>query len=96
MTLFNFIWWCILGLLAGGISRYLVPGRNPLGCFTTLFLGVVGAVAGGAVGAAIFPRRPSGFEPGEFALALAAGILLVIAYQWLGRPRLRRRRDHER
>ena len=95
MTLFNFIWWCILGLLAGGISRYLVPGRNPLGCFTTLLLGVLGSVAGGALGAAIFPERRSGVEPGGIALALVAGVLLVMAYQWLGRARLPRRRNKD-
>jgi len=84
--LFNFIWWCILGVVAGCLARYLVPGRNPMGCFTTIIVGVLGSVAGGALGAAIFPRRQSGFEPGGIALALIVGVLLVLIYQRISRP----------
>lgn len=84
--LFNFVWWCILGVVSGCLARFLVPGRNPLGCFTTLALGVVGSVAGGALGAQLFPKRPSGFEPGGLALALLAGMLMIALYQWISRP----------
>lgn len=36
----------ILGLVAGFIARALMPGRDPMGFFATLLLGLAGAVVG--------------------------------------------------
>jgi uncharacterized membrane protein YeaQ/YmgE (transglycosylase-associated protein family) len=37
----------ILGLIAGAIARFVVPGRDPMGWLATMVLGVVGAFVGG-------------------------------------------------
>ena len=42
--------WLILGLLAGTLGKFLVPGRDPSGCIFTVLLGIVGALVGGLVG----------------------------------------------
>ena len=39
----------IIGLIAGLIARLLVPGRDPLGLFGTIILGVAGSFVGGFV-----------------------------------------------
>ena len=36
----------ILGILAGFLARALMPGRDPMGFFTTILLGLAGAVVG--------------------------------------------------
>jgi uncharacterized membrane protein YeaQ/YmgE (transglycosylase-associated protein family) len=36
----------ILGLLAGGIARLLIPGTGGMGCIMTELLGLAGAAAG--------------------------------------------------
>jgi uncharacterized membrane protein YeaQ/YmgE (transglycosylase-associated protein family) len=36
----------ILGILAGFIGRLLMPGRDPMGFFATVLLGLAGAVVG--------------------------------------------------
>jgi uncharacterized membrane protein YeaQ/YmgE (transglycosylase-associated protein family) len=36
----------ILGILAGFIARALMPGRDPMGFFATILLGLAGAVVG--------------------------------------------------
>jgi uncharacterized membrane protein YeaQ/YmgE (transglycosylase-associated protein family) len=36
----------ILGLLAGFIARALMPGRDPMGFFATVLLGLAGSVVG--------------------------------------------------
>jgi uncharacterized membrane protein YeaQ/YmgE (transglycosylase-associated protein family) len=36
----------ILGILAGFIGRALMPGRDPMGFFATILLGLAGAVVG--------------------------------------------------
>lgn len=42
--------WIILGLLAGALAKFLVPGRDPTGCIFTVLLGILGAFVGGLLG----------------------------------------------
>jgi len=55
----------VIGFLAGAVARFLVPGRDPMGCLGTILLGVVGSFIGGFVWELIeFHRvelRPIGF-----------------------------------
>lgn len=43
----------VVGLLVGALGRLAVPGRQPIGCFMTLLVGVVGAAAGLAIAGAL-------------------------------------------
>src|SRR6266576_1296903 len=36
-----------VGLIAGAIARLLLPGRDPIGIFGTIVLGIVGSFVGG-------------------------------------------------
>jgi uncharacterized membrane protein YeaQ/YmgE (transglycosylase-associated protein family) len=36
----------ILGIVAGFLGRFLMPGRDPIGFFATVLLGLAGAVVG--------------------------------------------------
>ena len=47
------LYWILLGLLAGTLAKFLVPGRDPAGCIITILLGVIGAFVGGLVGTAL-------------------------------------------
>ena len=42
--------WILLGLVAGTLGKFLMPGRDPSGCIVTVVLGVVGAFIGGFIG----------------------------------------------
>ena len=42
--------WMLLGLIAGALAKFVVPGRDPTGCIVTILLGIVGAAVGGWVG----------------------------------------------
>jgi uncharacterized membrane protein YeaQ/YmgE (transglycosylase-associated protein family) len=44
------LYWLLLGLIAGSLAKFLMPGRDPAGCIFTIFLGIVGALLGGLVG----------------------------------------------
>jgi uncharacterized membrane protein YeaQ/YmgE (transglycosylase-associated protein family) len=44
------LYWIILGLVAGTLAKFLVPGRDPSGCIITVLLGIVGAILGGMIG----------------------------------------------
>jgi uncharacterized membrane protein YeaQ/YmgE (transglycosylase-associated protein family) len=50
----GFIAFLILGLIAGAIAKLILPGDQAGGWFTTLVLGVIGALLGGWVGSAVF------------------------------------------
>jgi uncharacterized membrane protein YeaQ/YmgE (transglycosylase-associated protein family) len=47
------LYWLLLGLIAGSIAKFLMPGRDPTGCIFTIILGIVGAMIGGWVGTRI-------------------------------------------
>jgi uncharacterized membrane protein YeaQ/YmgE (transglycosylase-associated protein family) len=47
------LYWILLGLVAGTLAKFLVPGRDPSGCIVTIVLGIVGAFLGGFIGTRI-------------------------------------------
>ena len=42
--------WILLGLIAGSLAKFIMPGRDPAGCLFTILLGIVGALLGGVIG----------------------------------------------
>lgn len=50
----SIIGWIIVGLVAGGLARLLVPGRDSMGILGTLILGLVGAFVGGFLADLLF------------------------------------------
>lgn len=50
----SIIAWLVIGLVAGGLARLLVPGRDPMGLLATLVLGLIGSVVGGFLARALF------------------------------------------
>lgn len=84
----------VFGLVAGLVARLLTPGRQSLGCFTTLVVGCVGALLGGLIGQVVLGHRVHmGWDLGPFLLAvIGAAFLLVVLELLAGRRRLRLRR----
>jgi uncharacterized membrane protein YeaQ/YmgE (transglycosylase-associated protein family) len=44
------LFWILLGLIAGSLAKFIMPGRDPAGCLFTIVLGIVGAFVGGLIG----------------------------------------------
>lgn len=82
--------WVALGLLAGALARLLVPGRQKIGCFATLAVGVVGALIGGFVAETVFDDEVDlGFDLKSLAIATAFAIVLLLLLEAAaGRRRL--------
>jgi uncharacterized membrane protein YeaQ/YmgE (transglycosylase-associated protein family) len=53
MTIAALVTWLIIGLVIGGLAHLLVPGRQRIGIVLTLLFGIVGALVGGIITAAI-------------------------------------------
>lgn len=72
----GWLWWIIIGGLAGGLAKMLMPGKDPGGCIITILLGIGGAVLAGWLGHLVH-----WYEPGEGASFVGAvvGAFLILA-----------------
>ena len=79
----SFIWWLIIGLIAGALARLIMPGRDPMGVIATIVLGIVGSILGGLVSWAIWgPDTPnSGFRPAGLLLSILGAIVVLWIYR---------------
>lgn len=68
-----FLGWIFVGLIAGAIARWIMPGRDPGGCVITILLGIAGALLAGFVG------RLAGFYETHDQAGLIAAILGSVA-----------------
>ncbi|MEV0081625.1 GlsB/YeaQ/YmgE family stress response membrane protein [Saccharopolyspora sp. NPDC003752] len=81
--------WIVLGLIAGGIAKALMPGRDPGGCIVTILLGVAGAFVGGWVGKTLFHvELGTFFDLRTWGLAVLGALILLVGYRLIfGKPR---------
>ncbi len=70
--------WIVLGLLAGALARFLMPGKDRMGWIMTIILGIVGAVLGGYVASLIGIGSVSGFNLTSLLTATGGAILLLV------------------
>ena len=76
--------WIVVGLLAGGIAR-IVPGAEKRGCITTVAVGLVGAMIGGALATAAFDSESfDDFGIRSIAVAALGAIIFLMVLQALG------------
>jgi uncharacterized membrane protein YeaQ/YmgE (transglycosylase-associated protein family) len=73
----------ILGLIAGAIAKALLPGDDPGGFIITTIIGVVGALLGGFLAAAIFGGDPLDefFDISTWLTAIIGAIVLLLIYR---------------
>jgi uncharacterized membrane protein YeaQ/YmgE (transglycosylase-associated protein family) len=83
--------WILLGLSAGTIAKFLVPGRDPTGCIVTILIGIAGAFVGGLIGTWLGWGRVSQGELDLRSIGIATvGSIVVLLLMRLIRPRPRR------
>ncbi len=87
MESYGILGWIIIGGIAGGIAKLLMPGKDPGGCIITILLGIVGAFIAGWLGQAV-----GWYDPGEGAGFIAAivGAFIILAIYRLVSGRRRR------
>ncbi|MFK0293632.1 GlsB/YeaQ/YmgE family stress response membrane protein [Streptomyces sp. NPDC090442] len=77
--------WIVLGLLAGAIAKFLLPGRDPGGLVGTTLIGIAGSFIGGWLSAK-FLHRPIAhhfFDVATWVAAIAGALVLLIIYRLL-------------
>lgn len=80
----GFIWTIIIGLIAGAIAKFIMPGRDPGGIIVTILLGIVGALVATWLGQAIGWYR-AGEGAGLIGAVVGAIIVLVVYRMVVGR-----------
>jgi len=72
--------WIIMGLLAGALARFILPGRAPGGIIITILLGIAGALVGGYISTHLGFGSFDGFDLRSFAIAVGGSVLLLVVY----------------
>ncbi len=86
----GFVWWIMIGLVAGLLGRLLVPGPQPMGWLLTIMLGLVGSVVGGIVSSLVFgtdPMQP-GFHAAGLVMSTIGAVIVLVLYSALQKRRI--------
>ena len=80
MADYSWLSWIVIGFLAGGLAKLLMPGRDPGGCIVTILLGIGGAMLAGTL------VRLAGLQRGSSLLwdivaATVGAVLILLLYR---------------
>jgi uncharacterized membrane protein YeaQ/YmgE (transglycosylase-associated protein family) len=81
----NWVWWIVIGLLAGGLAKLLMPGKDPGGCIITILLGIAGAVLAGWLGHLVGWYQAN--EGTSFVAAVIGALIILLIYRLIARRR---------
>lgn len=81
----NPLTWIIIGLIAGGIAKLLMPGRDPGGCIITILLGIAGAMLAGFLGQQL--GLESAMDGAGIIGAIVGAFLILLIYRIIVRRR---------
>lgn len=76
----DLIVWLLIGLIAGAIARFLVPGRDPMGWLGTLVLGLIGSLIGGFLGSLI-AGGDADFSPAGLLGSIVGAVIALLIYR---------------
>jgi uncharacterized membrane protein YeaQ/YmgE (transglycosylase-associated protein family) len=76
---YSWLWWIVIGGLAGAIAKMLMPGRDPGGCIITILLGIAGAFLAGWLGQAVGWYRQG--EGAGFLAAIVGALIILGIYR---------------
>jgi uncharacterized membrane protein YeaQ/YmgE (transglycosylase-associated protein family) len=82
----NPIAWIVIGLIAGAVAGWFVPGRERNGCLGTTVIGIVGGLLGGWIWTDLLNQDQAGGFLGALLIAvLGSALVLVIIRALSGR-----------
>ena len=75
--------WIIVGLIAGVLAKWIMPGEQKAGFFVTMALGIVGGLLGGFVMSLITGEGVTDFNLTTLLVATAGALVVLVAYGFL-------------
>lgn len=75
--------WIVLGLIAGALAKYILPGSDPGGIVVTIIIGIIGAILGGFIAGALFDVNVNEefFDLATWVSAIVGAIVLLLIYR---------------
>jgi len=73
----NLIWTAVIGLVAGALAKFIMPGKDPGGIWITMGLGVAGALVANLLGGAL-GWYGQGHNAGIIGSTIGAIVILII------------------
>jgi uncharacterized membrane protein YeaQ/YmgE (transglycosylase-associated protein family) len=80
--------WIVWGFLVGLFARGVRPGRQAIGCWWTIALGIVGSLLGGFLATEVLDIADADeFDFGSFLIAVATSAILLAFWERYERRR---------
>jgi uncharacterized membrane protein YeaQ/YmgE (transglycosylase-associated protein family) len=77
--------WIIVGLIAGALAGFFVPGRERYGCLGTMLIGIVGGILGGWLWTGPMNQPPAGGMLGAIVIAALGSALVLLVLRAIAR-----------
>lgn len=77
----SWLWWIIIGGIAGALAKWIMPGRDPGGIIVTILIGIVGGLLGGYLAANVFGLGVGGNFIVPIIVATVGAIILLAIYR---------------
>jgi uncharacterized membrane protein YeaQ/YmgE (transglycosylase-associated protein family) len=74
----DWLYWIVLGFIAGALSGAVVGGRTARGCLPNVVVGILGAVVGGWIAQQLNWERGPGFVAAVVVALVGAIVVRVI------------------
>lgn len=76
----------IMGLISGGIAKFIMPGKDPGGIIVTMLIGVVGSFVGKYIFGMLGMQDSSGFV--GFGISVLGALILLAIWKFVIAPML--------
>jgi uncharacterized membrane protein YeaQ/YmgE (transglycosylase-associated protein family) len=83
----SFLAWIIVGLIAGILAKWAVPGEGPGGIVGDMIVGILGAIIGGWVVERLGYGGPTGINLWSIIVAFIGGVILLLIMRAVTRRR---------
>ena len=81
----NPLYWIVIGLVAGAVAGWFVPGRERAGCIGTTVIGIVGGLLGGWIWTELLDQNQAGGFLGALLIAILGSALVLVLIRALSR-----------
>ena len=78
--------WLLIGLVAGVLGKFLMPGKDPGGFIVTILIGIAGALLAGFVAQTMNWTMVGGWQ--NYAAAPAGAVVLLALYRMVVNRRI--------
>jgi uncharacterized membrane protein YeaQ/YmgE (transglycosylase-associated protein family) len=77
--------WIVVGLIAGLLAKWIMPGDDPSGIIVTILIGMAGALVGGFIVGLLGGTGATGFSIWSILVATLGAIILLALYRLIAR-----------